>query len=302
MPGDKQCLPVCLLLGHEACSTGDVVSKCHCKNQLRNPEHKLEQVGDRPGVFAGTCVYGHQAAGQASTSFPQSKKDGQIVCERGQCGTCCTCVGQTPSESQHVPMCTEASNCPGRRPILVRCQWPDTIRKYKQKLVSDYWKLVSTMVSHGRDAGLDTNRVGAYPLLWTCYEYLSGMGRSLVIGGRMDYTYNLLASQRRMAKAYLRMINGPSPYSRGLELVLNKGLFPRCLPPWGSLTIGPSWRWHVSSAANCQWQMSTGDTTWLRRCQKGDAYQSRGSGKIWMGPYGSGNGWICVISSVVDWP
>ena len=25
------------------------------------------------------------------------------------------------------------------------------IRKYKQKLVSDYWKLVSTMVSHGRD-------------------------------------------------------------------------------------------------------------------------------------------------------
>ena len=51
-----------------------------------------------------------------------------------------------------------------------------------------------------------------------------------------------------------------------------------------------------------QWQMSTGDTTWLPRCQKGDAYQSRGSGKIWMGPNGSGNGWICVISSVVDWP
>ena len=25
------------------------------------------------------------------------------------------------------------------------------IRKYKEKLVSDYWKLVSTMVSHGRD-------------------------------------------------------------------------------------------------------------------------------------------------------
>ena len=44
--GEKQCLPKCLLLGHEACSTGDVVSKCHCKNQLRNPEHKLEQGGD----------------------------------------------------------------------------------------------------------------------------------------------------------------------------------------------------------------------------------------------------------------
>ena len=118
------------------------------------------------------------------------------------------------------------------------------IRKFKQKLVSDYWKLVSTMVSQGHDTigvpGLDTNRVGAYSLLWTCYEYLSGMGRSLVIGGRMDYTYNLLASQRIMAKArtskrisYLRMINGPSPCSRGLELVLNKGPFPRCLPSLG---------------------------------------------------------------------
>ena len=47
MPGEKQRLPKCLLLGHEACSTGDVVSKYHCKNQLRNSEHKLEQVGSR---------------------------------------------------------------------------------------------------------------------------------------------------------------------------------------------------------------------------------------------------------------
>ena len=128
VPGEQQCLPECLLLGHEACSTGDVVSKCHCKNQLRNPEHKLEQVGDRPGVIAGTCVCGHQATGQASISFPQSKKDGQIFCERGQCGTYCTCVGLAPSESQHVPMCTEGGNCPGRSPILPRCQWPYSAR------------------------------------------------------------------------------------------------------------------------------------------------------------------------------
>ena len=128
MPGEEQCLPKCLPLGHEACSTGDVVSKCRCKNQLRNPEHKLEQVGDRPGVIAGTCVCGHQAAGQASISYPQSKKDGQIFCERGLHGTCCTCVGLAPSESQHVPMCTEVGNCPGRSPILLHCQWPYSAR------------------------------------------------------------------------------------------------------------------------------------------------------------------------------
>ena len=125
MPGDKRYLQECLLLGHEACSTGDVISKYHCKSQPRNPAHKLEQVGDQPGVFPGTCVYGHQAAGQASASFPQSKTDGQIFCERGQCGTCCTCVGQAPAEDQHIPMCTGVGNCPGKHPILARCQWPD---------------------------------------------------------------------------------------------------------------------------------------------------------------------------------
>ena len=127
MPGDKQCLPECLL-GHEACSKGDVISKCHCKSQPRSPSQRLEQVGDRPGVFSGTCVYGHRATGQASTSFPQSKKDGQTVCERGQCGTCCTCVGQAPAENLHVPMCSEVGNCPRRHPIRVRCQWPDSVR------------------------------------------------------------------------------------------------------------------------------------------------------------------------------
>ena len=48
--------------------------------------------------------------------------------------------------------------------------------------------------------------------------------------------------------------------------------------------------------------MSTGDSTWLWRRQKKNTYQSRGSCKIWMDPYGSSNGWLCVISAVVDWP
>ena len=149
MPGDKQCLPECLLLGHEACSTGDVISKCHCKSQPRSPSHRLEQVGDRPGVFSGTCVYGHRATGQASTSFPQSKKDGQTVCERGQCGTCCTCVGQAPAENLHVPMCTEVGNCPRRHPILVRCQWPDSVRpKTHAWLWNHREQLMSPDVSH----------------------------------------------------------------------------------------------------------------------------------------------------------
>ena len=47
--------------------------------------------------------------------------------------------------------------------------------------------------------------------------------------------------------------------------------------------------------------MSTGDTTWLWKRQKRNAYQSRGSGN-WMDPYGSGNGWLCVIPTVVDSP
>ena len=41
--------------------------------------------------------------------------------------------------------------------------------------------------------GLDSNRVGVYSILWSCYEYLPGMGGGLVIGGRMDHPYNFLA-------------------------------------------------------------------------------------------------------------
>ena len=83
------------------------------------------------------------------------------------------------------------------------------IRRYKQKLVSAYWEVVATMVSHGRD---DRHMTPSECQAWiqtglaltpSCGHVMntSGMGRSLVIGRRMDYTYNILASQRRMAKA-----------------------------------------------------------------------------------------------------
>ena len=84
------------------------------------------------------------------------------------------------------------------------------IGKYQQRLVSTYWQLVSTMVLHGRD---DRNMTPSECQAWiqrglaltpfcghvmnTSLEWAVG----LVIGGRMDYSYNILAPQRRMAKA-----------------------------------------------------------------------------------------------------
>ena len=62
------------------------------KNQLRNHGHRLEQTGVRKGVIVGICFDGHQAAGQASSSHQQSKKDGQVFHERGAHGTCYTCA------------------------------------------------------------------------------------------------------------------------------------------------------------------------------------------------------------------
>ena len=128
MPEEEQCHPKYLPLGHEACSTRGEEGKCHCKSQLRNHGHRLEQVGDQKGVIVGTCVVGLRAAGQASSSYRQSKKGGQVFYERGPHGTCYTCAWQAPSASQHVPMCTEVSIGPGRCPILPHCQWPCNVR------------------------------------------------------------------------------------------------------------------------------------------------------------------------------
>ena len=125
---EEQCHPIYPPLGHEACSTRGEEGKYRCKSQLRSHGHRLEQVGDRKGVIAGTCFDGHQEAGQASSSYRQSKKeDGRVFYERGPHGTCYTCARQALSASQHVPMCTEVSIGPGRCPILPHCQWPCSV-------------------------------------------------------------------------------------------------------------------------------------------------------------------------------
>ena len=82
------------------------------------------------------------------------------------------------------------------------------IRKLQEKLVAEYWQVVSMMVSHGRDdRDMEPSECQAWiqtgfalTPFWTHYEYLPGMGRCLVIGGRMDYTDNLFAPQRGVAK------------------------------------------------------------------------------------------------------
>ena len=126
--GGRALQPKYLPLGHEACSTRGEEGKCHYKSQLRNHGHRLEQVGDQKGVIVGTCVDGLRAAGQASSSYRQSKKDEQVFYERGPHGTCYTCAWQAPSVSQHVPMWPEVGIGPGRSPILLHCQWPCSVK------------------------------------------------------------------------------------------------------------------------------------------------------------------------------
>ena len=110
-------------------------------------------------MFSGTCVYGHRATGQDINCIPQSKKDGQTVCGRGQCGTCCTRVGQAPAENLHAPLCAEVGNCP-RHPILVRCQWPDSVRsKTHAWLWNHREQLMSPDVSHpGREIQAESQK------------------------------------------------------------------------------------------------------------------------------------------------
>ena len=124
------------------------------------------------------------------------------------------------------------------------------IRKYKQKLVSDYWKLVSTMVSHGRDdRDMTPSECQAWIQTGLALTPLCGhvMNTSLWNGPWPGHWWeNGLHVQSSCPPkengqdrdtpriSYLRMISGPSLCSRGPELVLNKDLFPRCLPSQGT--------------------------------------------------------------------
>ena len=118
------------------------------------------------------------------------------------------------------------------------------IRKYRQKLVSDYWKLVSTMVWHGRDdrdmtpsecqAWIQTLALTPFcghvintSLEWAVAWSLVGEWntRTIFLPPKEEWP-----RQGHPQTSYRRMISGPSPCSRGLELVSNKIFFARgCL-------------------------------------------------------------------------
>ena len=88
MPGDRRCLPKCLLPEH-----GNGVGKCHYRSQPKNFYIDFCGTGgSRPGI----CVYGHLVINRASTSFLQSMKDEQTVDEMGLYGTCHTYGGLVP--------------------------------------------------------------------------------------------------------------------------------------------------------------------------------------------------------------
>ena len=119
------------------------------------------------------------------------------------------------------------------------------IREYRKKLVAEYWKLVSTMVSHGRD---DKNMTPSECQAWIqtglaltpfCGHVMNtslewAVAWSLV-GEWTTRTIFLPLKENGQDRdtqriSYHHMISGLYPCSRGLELVLNKDLSPRCLP------------------------------------------------------------------------
>ena len=123
------------------------------------------------------------------------------------------------------------------------------IRKYKQKLVSDYWELVSTMVSHGRDdRDMTPSECQAWIQTGLALTPFCGhvMNASLewavawsLLGEWTTRTIFLPPKENGQDRdtpriSYHRMISGPSPCSRALELVLNKDHFLRCLPSLGT--------------------------------------------------------------------
>ena len=118
------------------------------------------------------------------------------------------------------------------------------IRQYRKKLVAEYWKLVSTMVSNGRD---DRNMTPSECQAWIQTELALTpfcghvMNTSLewavacsLVGEWTTRTIFLPPKgewprQRHPKNLYHHVISGLYSCSRRLELVLNKDLFSRCL-------------------------------------------------------------------------
>ena len=119
--------------------------------------------------------------------------------------------------------------------------------EHREKLVAEYWKVVSTMVSNGRD---DRDMTLSECQAWI----LTGLTLASFCGHAMNTSLDPSScplkenGQDRDTQriSYHHMNSGRHPCSLGLELVLSKALFPRCLPFLGSLLVGP----HVLSTAN----------------------------------------------------
>ena len=81
------------------------------------------------------------------------------------------------------------------------------IREYRKKLVAAYWKLVSTMVSNGRDdRDMTPSECQAWqtglaltPFCGHAMDTSLDWGRCLVISWGMDDSHYLPATERRMA-------------------------------------------------------------------------------------------------------
>ena len=136
--------------------------------------------------------------------------------------------------------------------------------------MAEYWKLVSTMVSNGRD---DRNMTPSECQAWI----QTGLALTPFCGHVMNTSLEWAVAWSLVGEWTTRTIFLPPkgewprqghpknllppydqrPCSRGRELVLSKDLFPRSLP-----FLGMPHYWSFLEMA-CSKQMSPGDSTWL---------------------------------------
>ena len=188
------------------------------------------------------------------------------------------------------------------------------IREYREKLVAEYWKVVSTMVSNGRD---DRDMTPSECQAWI----QTGLALAPFCGHAMNTSLDWAVAWSLVGEWTTRTIFLPP-----------KGEWPRqghpknLLPPYEQRSV-PMLTW----ARACFEQGSLpsllalpGDASLLvlpgdgmfqaqrtgdGKCRPvilhgyggADACQSCGFGKVWLDPNGSGHGWLSLIRAVMDW-
>ena len=93
------------------------------------------------------------------------------------------------------------------------------------------------------------------------------------------------------------MISGLYPCLRGLARISSLA----ACPSWGCLIIGPSWRWHVPSAAIVDGRCRPVILHGYGGAKKEMPSSLAALAKLGWIPNGSGHGWLGVIPAVVDW-